>query len=58
MIGNLVKNELTESSMWGFGIAYPSQAPDGIHWDVGVSSFLEHIHGQTSSIVSIIYAIQ
>jgi len=45
-------------SMWGFGIAYPSQAPDGIHWDVGVSSFLEHIHGQTSSIVSIIYAIQ
>jgi hypothetical protein len=44
--------------MWGFGIAYPSQAPDGIHWDVGVSSFLEHIHGQTSSIVSIIYAIQ
>lgn len=46
------------SSMWGFGIAYPSQAPDGIHWDVGVSSFLEHIHGQTASIVSIIYAIQ
>ena len=46
------------SSMWGFGIAYPSQAPDGIHWDVGVSSFLEHIHRQTASIVSIIYAIQ
>lgn len=31
---------------WGFGIAYPSQAPDGIHFDVGVSSFLEHIHRQ------------
>jgi len=49
---------LNVSSMWGFGIAYPSQAPDGIHWDVGVSSFLEHIHGQVPSILSIIYAIQ
>jgi hypothetical protein len=28
---------------WGFGIAYPSQAPDGIHFDVGVASFIEHI---------------
>jgi hypothetical protein len=37
-------------STWGFGIAYPSQAPDGIHWDIGVSSFLEHIHRQISSI--------
>jgi hypothetical protein len=43
---------------WGFGFAYPSQAPDEIHWDVGVSSFLEHIHRQISSILSIIYLIQ
>jgi hypothetical protein len=43
---------------WGFGIAYPSQAPDGIHWDVGVSSFLEHIHRQIPSIISIIYPLQ
>lgn len=28
---------------WGFGIAYPSQAPDGIHFDVGVASFIKHI---------------
>lgn len=28
---------------WGFGIAYPSQAPDGIHFDVGIASFIEHI---------------
>jgi hypothetical protein len=27
---------------WGFGIAYPSQAPDGIHFDVGVSSFIDY----------------
>ena len=45
-------------SSWGFGLAYPSQAPDGIHWDVGVSPFLEHIHRQISSILSIIYLIQ
>lgn len=37
---------------WGFGLAYPSQAPDGIHLDVGVSSFLEHIHTQISSILN------
>ena len=28
---------------WGFGIAYPSQAPDGINFDIGISSFIEHI---------------
>lgn len=28
---------------WGFGIAYPSQAPDGKHFDVGISSFIKHI---------------
>jgi hypothetical protein len=33
---------------WGFGIAYPSQAPDGIHFDVGVTSFIEHINSALS----------
>jgi len=28
---------------WGFGIAYPSQAPDGKHFDVGIASFIKHI---------------
>jgi pyruvate/2-oxoglutarate dehydrogenase complex dihydrolipoamide dehydrogenase (E3) component len=28
---------------WGFGIAYPSLAPDTIHYDVGIISFVEHI---------------
>lgn len=35
---------------WGFGIAYPSRAPDRIHWDVGISSFLDHIHTQLNAI--------
>lgn len=38
---------------WGFGLAYPSQAPDGIHWDVGILSFMEHIQKQVDSIASI-----
>lgn len=37
---------------WGFGIGYPSQAPDGIHWDVGVASFLEHMNSQLTAILS------
>jgi len=41
-------NELPQS--WGFGIAYPNQAPDGIHWDVGISPFFEHIHAQIQCI--------
>ena len=36
---------------WGFGIAYPSQAPDGIHYDVGIASFLEHFYKQIPSIL-------
>lgn len=28
---------------WGFGIAYPSRASDGIHVDVGIASFVDHI---------------
>jgi hypothetical protein len=37
---------------WGFGIAYPSQAPDGINYDVGISSFLEHFYKQIPTIVA------
>ena len=36
---------------WGFGIGYPGQAPDGIHYDVGISSFLEYISKQIPSIL-------
>lgn len=31
---------------FGFGIAYPSLAPDSIHVDVGIISFIEHIQKQ------------
>jgi hypothetical protein len=31
---------------WGFGIAYPNLAPDGLHWDVSVAAFLNHIEVQ------------
>ena len=31
---------------YGFGIAYPSLAPDNIHVDVGLYSFVEHIQKQ------------
>ena len=34
---------LNTESAYGFGIAYPSLAPDSIHVDVGVLSFVEHI---------------
>jgi hypothetical protein len=37
---------------WGFGIAYPSQAPDGVNYDVGISSFLEHFYKQIPSIIA------
>ena len=36
---------------WGFGIAYPNRAPDGIHWDVSVAAFLEHMKTQLSKII-------
>lgn len=41
---------------WGFGIAFPSRASDGIHWDVGISSFFEHIEKQIPRIVESFYA--
>lgn len=43
---------LVKAPAWGFGIAYPNLAPDGIHWDVGVAPFLEHIHQQIPMIIS------
>jgi cation diffusion facilitator CzcD-associated flavoprotein CzcO len=36
---------------WGFGIAYPNLAPDGIHWDVSVAAFLEHMKQQVPSLL-------
>lgn len=38
---------------WGFGIAYPSQAPDGQHWDVGIAPFVEHMSRQQANIAKI-----
>jgi hypothetical protein len=43
-------NELPAA--WGFGIAYPNLAPDGVHWDVSVAAFLEHIKLQISDLLS------
>jgi hypothetical protein len=37
---------------WGFGVAYPNQAPDGVHWDVSVAAFLAHIKRQLPAILS------
>jgi hypothetical protein len=37
---------------WGFGIAYPNRAPDGIHWDVSVASFVDHILLQKDSLLT------
>ena len=34
---------LNTDNAYGFGIAYPSLAPDSIHYDVGIYSFVEHI---------------
>jgi hypothetical protein len=42
---------LTNAPAWGFGIAYPNRAPDGVNWDVSVASFLEHMKRQIPSIV-------
>jgi hypothetical protein len=37
---------------WGFGIAYPNRAPDGVHWDVGVASFVDHILLQLNDLIN------
>ena len=39
-------------AIWGFGIAYPNLAPDGIHWDVSVAAFLEHMKPQIPAILT------
>jgi hypothetical protein len=36
---------------WGFGVGYPSLAPDGVHWDVGVAPFMEHMRAQVQPIL-------
>jgi hypothetical protein len=38
---------------YGFGLAYPSQAPDGVHWDVGITPFVDHINRQIPAILSL-----
>ena len=43
---------LTHAPAWGFGLAYPNRAPDGVHWDVGVTPFLEHIKQQIPAITT------
>ena len=39
---------------FGFGIAYPSLAPDNIHVDVGLFSFVEHILKQIPNLKTIL----
>lgn len=41
--------------VWGFGIGYPNQAPDGQHWDVSLPSFFAHIRQQVPQIVESFY---
>jgi len=42
--------KLGDLPAWGFGVAYPNRAPDGVHWDVGVTPFLEHMKKQIPAI--------
>jgi len=42
------------SNAWGFGIAYPNRAPDGIHWDVSVPAFQAHIEKQMPEILALL----
>ncbi len=37
---------------WGFGVAYPNRAPDGVHWDVSVAAFLAHMKLQVPTLLS------
>ena len=43
--------QLTLPAAWGFGVAYPNLAPDGVHWDVSVAAFLEHMKPQIPTIL-------
>ena len=49
--GNTGRIEDTTNA-WGFGIAYPNKAPNGIHWDVSVPSFQSHIQAQMPDILA------
>ncbi len=40
------------TTAWGFGIAYPNRAPDGIHWDVSIPAFQAHIEKQMPDILA------
>ncbi len=40
---------------WGFGIAYPNKAPDGIHYDVSIPAFQAHIEKQMPNILSLLH---
>lgn len=44
------------TNAWGFGIAYPNRAPDGIHWDVSVPAFQTHIQKQMPDILATLQA--
>jgi hypothetical protein len=39
---------------WGFGIAFPNVAPDGLHFDVSVPSFQAHMEKQLPNILSLV----
>lgn len=49
--GNTGRIENTTNA-WGFGIAYPNKAADGVHWDVSVPSFQAHIQAQMPDILA------
>lgn len=49
---NETTGKLRELPAWGFGVAYPNRAPDGVHWDVGVTPFLDHMKKQIPDIIS------
>ena len=51
---NSSSGELKCPNAYGFGIAYPSLAPDNIHVDVGLFSFVEHIQKQIPNLKTIL----
>jgi hypothetical protein len=54
---NEITGQLNElPNTWGFGIAFPNRASDGIHWDVSIPSFFSHIELQCPKIVESFYA--
>jgi hypothetical protein len=44
----------SSKNAWGFGTAYPNQAPDGKHWDVSVAAFLTHMKEQLPQILAVL----